>query len=140
MSRPVTALSLTFNAYALSNLMQFDHVIEVHGGIASDSNVYATSPVEVSIELDADGSVTAEAEADMIQSVKDKGWELLTGYTGQYSYNGPMMHQSEFIGGRMAHDILSTDGYYVAIYPYYHTADPDEDVEPDTWMVAHKPF
>lgn len=41
-------------------------------------------------------------------------WEAFSvGYTGQYGYNGPVMHASEILGGRLAEDILNTPGTYV---------------------------
>jgi hypothetical protein len=43
------------------------------------------------------------------------GWEALTGYTGQYGYNGPHMHASEYLGGGLARDILATPGVYVVV-------------------------
>lgn len=36
-----------------------------------------------------------------------------TGYTGQWSYSGPVMHDSEFIGGRLERDLLDDPGVYV---------------------------
>ena len=57
----------------------------------------------------------------------EAGWELLTGFTGQYSYNGPGMHPSEYIGGGLASHILDTPGLYAVLYG-------------DTsWYMAHKP-
>lgn len=47
-------------------------------------------------------------------------WEFFsTGYTGQYGYNGPVMHDSEFLGGRLARDILETPGVYVLCPVYW---------------------
>lgn len=43
------------------------------------------------------------------------GWEALTGYTGQYGYNGPHMHSSEYLGGGLARDVLSTPAVYVVV-------------------------
>lgn len=41
-------------------------------------------------------------------------WEQFSGgYTGQYGYNGAVMHASEYLGGRLATDILATPGTYV---------------------------
>lgn len=54
------------------------------------------------------------SDADDIE-VYGTGWAPLTGYTGQYSYNGAVMHASEYLGGRLADDILSTPGVYVVV-------------------------
>jgi hypothetical protein len=95
----------------LSDLMDFDHVIRVHpnGTVTEPAGVYAP-------ELDGE--------------TPEPGWRLLAGYTGQYGYNGPIMHSSEFIGGRLARDILDTPGLYVALVVESH--DPDEPCE---WFV-----
>ncbi len=88
------------SAGELDELMSFDHVIEVHenGTVSEPENIYAPEVYE--------GQVLAE------------GWELLKGYTGQYSYSGPVMHDSEYIGGRLATDILNTPGVYAAVVNY----------------------
>ena len=41
-------------------------------------------------------------------------WEKFSvGYTGQFGYNGAVMHPSETLSGRLTEDILSTPGTYV---------------------------
>jgi hypothetical protein len=86
----------------LNDVMEFDHVVTVHAdGTVTDgpSNLYAPSLYDE--ELDSDD------------------WELLTGYTGQYSYNGPIMHNSEFIGGGLERDILAEPGIYVSLVAHW---------------------
>jgi len=98
----------------LNAVMDFDHVIQVHeDGTVTDgpSEVYAP---------------------DLYAETVSDGWELMNGYSGQYGYSGPVMHPSEFIGGRMADDILTTPGVYVAVI-----ADGDEE-DSDGWAVARK--
>jgi hypothetical protein len=99
----------------LNDLMGFDHVIRVHpdGTVSEPAGVYAP-------ELDGE--------------TPEPGWRLLAGYTGQYGYNGPIMHPSEFIGGGLARDILDTPGLYVALVIW---ADDPND-EPDGWAVAYR--
>ena len=106
---PVTAATL--NA-----VMEFERVIQVH----------------------ADGSVTTVGNVIWAPDLYDgdlsgDGWELMTGYSGQHAYNGPIMHNSEFIGGRMAEDILSTPGVYVAL-----VNGTLSDDEPEGWAVARR--
>lgn len=62
--------------------------------------------------------------------VADDRWEPLTGYTGQYSYSGAVMHPSETLGGHLADDILTTPGVYVLVVVEVL----DED-EPAGWAV-----
>lgn len=98
---------------ALSNVMEFDHVIEVLPGWRVTSRHDLHAPSLYDDDLDT------------------PGWTLMDGYSGQYGYSGPLMHQSEFIGGGMARDILDTPGVYVALVSY-----PSDDSEPTEWAVA----
>jgi hypothetical protein len=91
--------------YALSQLMEFDSPITVHeDGTVTDAGAGIYAPSLWDDQLDSDR------------------WELLDGYSGQYGYGGPAMHPSEFIGGRMARDILAEPGTYVAIVADYSPA------------------
>lgn len=101
---------------ALNDIMQFDVVVRVH----------------------EDGTVTGvnwlhapELHDGELSTSQGQRWELLDGYSGQDRYSGPIMHQSEFIGGGMERDILSTPGVYVALVDY-----PSDDTEPEGWAVA----
>lgn len=107
----------------LDDIMSLDHVVEVHDdGTVTDGPAGIYAP-----------TVTDERPDDC-------RWTLLNGYSGQYRYSGPIMHNSEFIGGRMADDILSTPGIYVAVAAQWSPDDDDDDYDtPDTvegWAVA----
>lgn len=130
----------------LNAVMEFDHVIEVHAdGTVSDApaGIYAPEGVYDYLDDNAGSSDALDALGD--------GWELFTrGYSGQYGYNGPVMHESEYIGGRLARDILSEPGYYVAltvtgIHADNCTCDKDEfhgdesDSDMYGWTVAYRP-
>jgi hypothetical protein len=107
-------IDLRSNPKALSNLMEFDHAIRVDdNGEVFDDVAAIWAPTLCDGELDTES------------------WSLLDGYSGQDRYSGPMMHQSEFIGGRMARDILDTPGIYVALVNYQ-----SDGVEPTEWAVA----
>lgn len=74
------------------------------------------------VAVQADGTVTDAPEGIYAPEVEDgelvsyvEDWTLLSGYTGQQSYNGPVMHNSEYIGGRLERDILAEPGIYVAV-------------------------
>lgn len=118
---------LAANPRALSDVMEFDHVIEVHDdGTVTDGPAGVCAP-----ELHgAEGGGTETIE----------GWTLVTaGYTGQDRYNGPIMHNSEVLAGRLAEDILGTPGVYVALVCYW----PDDESSTDEdgpyaegWAVA----
>jgi hypothetical protein len=102
----------------LNAIMEFDHVIEVHGDqtITEPRDVYAP---------DLWGE-------ELPPSAIDDGWRLESGWTGQHGYRGPAMHPSEYIGGRLADHILATPGYWVALVC------ADEDGEAYGWAVAHR--
>lgn len=97
----------------LNDLMEFDHVIRVHG----------------------DGTVTKERDIHAPDlhdgELESDEWTLLDGFSEQYGYSGPIMHASEFIGGGLADYILATPGVYVALVDY-----PLDDSEPEGWAVA----
>lgn len=59
------------------------------------------------------------------------GWRAMRGYTGQYGYSGPIMHNSERLGGRMAEDIVETPGVYVLVI----VDDYEDDDTPAGWAV-----
>lgn len=87
----------------LNELMSFEHVIRV----AEDGTI-----TEPGFSIYAELFVDSEGEDNFYL---EAGWKLLEGFTGQYSYNGPVMHSSEFIGGGLERHIRETPGYYVAL-------------------------
>ncbi len=109
----------------LNDIMEFDRVIRVHedGSVTDEANVWAPEVNEAAGQLDVGG-------------MSGQVWQLLNGYSGQQSYAGPVMHASEYIGGRLADDILSTPGVYAAVV----VADLDNATEDETpeagWAVA----
>jgi hypothetical protein len=136
--------------YWLNDKMDIDHVIRItpDGTVADAPGEYAP---EVIVLLDEDGQITNDAEAELIRSVEAQGWELMTGYTGQFSYHGPIMHPSEYIGGRLALDIRERPGLYVAVevsglvdVPEGHEDTTDlaklreMENDPIGWVVARK--
>lgn len=102
----------------LNDVMAFDHVIQVHpDGTVTDAPATVHAP-----ELH-DGELHHHPDAPQ--------WTLMDGYSGQHGYSGPLMHQSEYIGGGLARDILTTPGYYVAL-----TNITSDDEDPTEWAVA----
>lgn len=92
----------------------------------------------------ANGTVTPDHTFLAPESVYDEKvegpWELLTGYSGQDSYSGPIMHPSEYIGGGLERDILATPGVYVVLAAYSSPEEGEEEEEemPDGWAVARR--
>lgn len=127
--------ALRVDADNLNDVMTFGHVIEVMAdGTVRDSDEYG--PEALYVSLDEDGQMTEDAP-DMTWDWCE--WELLQGFTGQYGYNGPIMHPSEFIGGGLARYILENPGLYVAVIIDGLMPDADGEPEPVGWAVAYKP-
>lgn len=118
----------------LNEIMEFDHVIRVREGGGIDERVEGVWAPEVSVGVDTDGQIMDADESAMTEMVRTAGWELLTGWTGQYSYNGPIMHPSESVGGALAEHILSTPGLYCVVT--VETLDDSEEAA--GWAVAYR--
>lgn len=121
----------------LNDLMQFDHVIRVREDGVIEGQVAGVHAPEVHSETADDDahSILKEHEAEMIRSVKRQGWTLLSGWTGQYSYNGVGMHQSESVGGNLEKHIRETPGLWVACT--ISTDDGNDDGSAG-WVLAHR--
>jgi hypothetical protein len=103
----------------LNNIMQFDHVVRVWPDDRVTDAMSGAWPPEI---IDDDGALSQRPGDD---------WALLSGFSGQYGYSGPMMHSSEYIGGGMERHILSTPGEYVALCYY-------DDDDSGQWAVAYR--
>lgn len=121
---------MTTRERTLTEMMEFDHVIEVHeDGTVTDAPQGIWAP---------------EYSDDTLDQLPGSGWTLMDGYSGQDRYSGPVMHNSEFIGEgcRMERDILEQPGYYVTIMAHWS---PTEDEDPESyddvegWLVAYRP-
>lgn len=114
---------MMFDPDKLNDLMQFDHVIEVHedGTVTEPSGIYAPDVYD------------HDTDNPAVEGFRDDKWELLNGFSGQYSYSGPVMHPSEYIGGGLARYILETPGIYVAVV--VRDIGNDDDAG---WAVARK--
>src|SRR5574341_560762 len=104
----------------LNDLMEVDHVIAVHhDGTVTDGPSWLYAPNLLDEKLDS------------------PQWSMLSGYSGQDRYSGPVMHDSEYIGGGLARHILEIPGHYVAVVAYWSDGDDDEsDYAIEGWAVA----
>ena len=107
----------------LNDIMEFDHVIEIkeHKTVIDRNDLYAPNLYE--------------------EYLDDDKWELLNGFSGQYNYSGPIMHNSEFIGGGLEKYILDNPGVYVALVAYWEPSDDDKlngilDNNSEGWSIA----
>lgn len=117
----------------LNSVMDFDHVIEV----GPEGEVFDVHP-DAGIWA-PEVSISSESEPESVRKpfISGDGWSLMSGYSGQWSYAGPVMHASEFIGGKLADDILSAPGYYVAVVVTDADADSDNgDDDTAGWAIA----
>jgi len=108
----------------LASVMEIGHVIRVHmdGSISEPGDVWAP-------EWCWNG-------------LSGEAWRLMDGYSSQRGYSGAHMHRSEYIGGRMAADILAHPGLYAAIVIHECTDDCGDiecAQEGDSWAVAYIP-
>lgn len=122
---------MLITADTLNSIMEFDHVIYVHedGSLSEPPNVWAPELHAVS---DLDGQHTAQTDPDLHMQARMQGWTLLTGWSGQFRYSGPCMHQSEYVGGRLAEHVLSTPGFWVVVVV------TEDDDEASSWAIAHR--
>lgn len=123
----------------LNDLMEIGHVIRVQDGVASDEGIDRTRR-----EMWAPECIYYGFDGGKAHIEPGQGWTLLEGYTGQHGYSGPIMHSSEYVGGRLERDILARNGYYVALVCEV-IDDPDwdysvENPEPAGWAVAYRPL
>jgi len=112
----------------LSEIMEFDHVVRVQSGVVTDDNVADLYAPECLFGAFEDGR----------HIEPNTGWTLLAGFTGQY--HGPLMHASEYIGGRLENYILTNDGHYVALVCYVLGDNTASEEEPAGWCVAFRPL
>lgn len=122
----------------LRTIMDFDHVVRIHedGTVSEPRDEYAPE-VWQDYDIDEDGY----AHCRMEPVILDKDWTLLTGHTGQYGYNGAVMHPSEYIGGGLADYILDNPGLYVSLIVELSFDEDEEVAEQDTlvgWAIARK--
>ncbi len=91
----------------------FDHVFRVlpDGSTQDVPNVYAPD--------------VTHCDAHDIEISSGEDWSALTGYTGQHGYRGAVLHPSEYFGGGLYRDVMSTPGVYVL------TVVRDEDADRD---------
>lgn len=121
------------NDRRLNDLMGFGHVITVTSvGSVSDGppGLYAPEPW---VETDEEGSIL-DLKPSAIGGLD--GWHLLNGHSRQDGYSGPIMHESEYIGGSMAHDILANPGHYAAVTVTGLSPSGEDDIV--GWAVAYR--
>lgn len=120
--------------------MEFGSVIRVNPDLTAEdiTRDYYGGPESMIVGyLEADGYCGPEFDAQILAELPEH-WEPMRGYTGQYGAGSDsfIMHESEFIGGGLARNILATPGLYVATVVDGMMDDEDVETEPVGWMVA----
>lgn len=119
----------------LNEQMEFGLVVASHGNgtVVRDQTEYANEVVY--LNLDADGQLLNDDLIDVLP-----GWSALSGFTGQYSYNGPVMHASEYIGGGLERHIRENAGFYVAVLVDGIPEDENGENPSIGWAILFRPF
>ena len=66
-------------------------------------------------------------------------WVALAGYSGQHGYSGPVMHPSEYLGGRMADDMRDPEMFSPGTrFVVVGVEALDNDGEPAGWAVLYR--
>lgn len=80
-------------------------------------------------------SVLTDKSTDVY--IDDSKWVALTGYTGQYGYNGAVLHSSEYLGGGLLLDILEDVGTIYCLTVVYNPEEDQEEYDDDMagWCV-----
>ncbi len=99
--------------------------------------------------INADGNIT-EARDEYSPEVShdpgndvcvESGWDVLTGFTGQYGYNGAVMHPSEQWGDWAVNALREQASDSDVVFCIVEVRDEDggfPDGDPIGWAVAYK--
>lgn len=115
---------------------EFGSVYLLDGPAADPQEIQEYAP---EVFYDPDQGLLIDGETEKI-----RGWQALTGFTGQYGYNGPIMHPSELWTDAMLERlrILSQDGpltftLQVVESPCYLRDEPCLSDELVGWVVLY---
>jgi hypothetical protein len=121
------------------NRQEFDHVFLVtrRGVQDGPDGIYAPSVYHDDFDdITIDGVPPADSD-----------WRALRGYTGQYLYSGAVMHPSEFIGGRLAADIVDMSAeaelygrplLWTVTTVEVHPDEDDDEPDPAGWTILYR--
>jgi hypothetical protein len=124
--------------FNLNDFMEFDHVVEVKPGGEVTDAPGVHGPGETWVKVDDDGQMVSLDPA-AINIDNGQGWSLLTGFSGQHGYSGPIMHSSEVVGGGLERYIVSHPGFYVVTEVLGSPPPGDEGGwDPVGWAVAYR--
>jgi hypothetical protein len=114
--------------------VDFDRVFVMDGSVLGFRHVFPDSAHgPETVEYDPVAGLAIDGVA-----LADSEWSALTGFTGQYGYNGPIMHSSEFIGRAIARHMsyLSGDEPVTFVVCVVRGDDAEEDAG---WCILYRP-
>lgn len=77
-------------------------------------------------------SVWSDDDSDIVIDSSD--WSALSGYTGQHGYSGAVMHSSEYFGGKLYEDVMTTPGTYALV----EVRDLEDEDDTAGWCVLRR--
>lgn len=105
--------------------LDFDHPFMIVDGVVKDApkSIYAPS--------------VYHDDADDITMDGDSTWYAISGFTGQYNYNGAVMHASEQMSGAIAEHLEEiVEGEPRSVFCLV-VVESDDSEEPAGWTVVY---
>lgn len=133
-----TDVTVCVSVRNLDRFIAFNRPVRLGPGWDSDT-AYVTeldmSASSVYVAVDSNGQVIGEPEID------DREWRFYSyGYSAQWGQrkSDPIMHPSEYVGGRLARDMVDDGGVYavVEVEPLYLDGVPHNPGEFIGWVVV----
>lgn len=124
----------------INSIFEFSVPVEVtaDGTLIANTSRATSGLYDMNVWAHEDGQVGDDADRTLIADAQRQGWTILNGYSSQDRYSGPIMHQSEVIGGGLATAILTDPGIYITEVVEAMPTDDDDDMDLVGWVVARK--
>lgn len=120
MSDPFTALVDSFHCYEHG----VPHIVNPDGSFIVDDTDYSAPETLYAVDSNTlEGSLS--------------NWNILSGYSNQHGYDGPIMHESEIPGESMLEKIMEKAGQPISLAIV--TVCDYESSEPIGWAILSRP-
>jgi hypothetical protein len=108
--------------------LDFDHPFMIRNGTVTDAPANTYAP-----------TVTHDADNDIsIDQLPGNTWQAISGFTGQYSYNGAVMHSSEGVSDAIAEFLAEVASDAPGTVFAVVTVADDEDDDAIGWTVVYR--
>jgi hypothetical protein len=125
----------------LSDMMEPDIIVRVfESGEVAPQHYGGLWAPDLSLEVDAEGQLLPGWDDELRAQATRQDWSLMRGYSGGWLQGqSVLMDPGEYVGGRMADDILAAPGVYVVVDVTcgYSGGEP-VDGGPCGWVVAYR--